>query len=55
MGLLSWLNRNGNEILSPTVVDPGFKRADRALQTGAAELHQLAARRRPLPGASSNG
>ena len=36
MGLLSWLNRNGNEILSPTLVDPGFKRADRALEKGAA-------------------
>ena len=28
MGLLSWLNRSGNEVLSPTLVDPGFKRAD---------------------------
>jgi hypothetical protein len=34
MGLLSWLNRSGNEIRSPTIVDPGFKRADRALETG---------------------
>ena len=24
MGLLSRLNRSGNEVLSPTVVDPGF-------------------------------
>ena len=36
MGLLSRLNRSGNEIVSPTVVDPGFKRAGRALETGAA-------------------
>jgi hypothetical protein len=36
MGLLSWLNRSGNEILSPTVVDPGFKSADRALEVGSA-------------------
>ena len=36
MGLLSWLNRHGNEILDPIVVDPGFKRADRALEKGAA-------------------
>ena len=35
MGLLSWLNRSGNEILAPTIVDPGFKRADSALETGA--------------------
>jgi hypothetical protein len=35
MGLLSRLNRSGNEILSPTAVDPGFKRADRALEKGA--------------------
>ena len=35
MGLLSWLNRSGNEILGPTIVDPGFKRADSALETGA--------------------
>jgi hypothetical protein len=35
MGLLSWLNRRGNEILGPTIVDPGFKRADSALATGA--------------------
>ena len=35
MGLLSWLNRGGNEVLSPTIVDPGFKRADSALETGA--------------------
>ena len=34
MGLLSWLNRSGNEILGPTVVDPGFKRADSALEAG---------------------
>ena len=34
MGLLSWLNRSGNEILGPTIVDPGFKRADSALETG---------------------
>ena len=36
MGLLSWLNRHGHEILGPTLVDPGFKRADRALEKGAA-------------------
>ena len=36
MGLLSWLNRSGDEILSPTLVDPGFKRADSALEKGAA-------------------
>ena len=35
MGLLSWLNRSGQEILSPTVVDPGFKRAENA-EKGAA-------------------
>ena len=34
MGLLSWLNRSGNEILGPTIVDPGFKRAESALETG---------------------
>ena len=34
MGLLSWLNRSGNEVLSPTLVDPGFKRADSALESG---------------------
>jgi hypothetical protein len=36
MGLRSWLNRSGNEVLSPTLVDPGFKHADRALETGTA-------------------
>jgi hypothetical protein len=36
MGLRSWLNRSGNEILSPTLVDPGFKGADSALETGVA-------------------
>jgi hypothetical protein len=36
MGLLRWLNRSGNELLGPTIVDPGFKRADRALEAGAA-------------------
>jgi hypothetical protein len=36
MGLLSWLNRGGNEVLSPTIADPGFKRADTALEKGAA-------------------
>ncbi len=36
MGLLSWLNRHGQEILDPMPVDPGFKRADRALEKGAA-------------------
>jgi hypothetical protein len=36
MGLLSWLNRSGNEILGPTIVDTGFERADRALEMGAA-------------------
>ena len=36
MGLLSWLNRHGNDIISPEIVDPGFKRADRALEKGAA-------------------
>jgi hypothetical protein len=36
MGLRSWLNRSGNEILSPTLVDPGFKAADSALETGVA-------------------
>jgi hypothetical protein len=36
MGLLSWLNRHGNDILDPQIVDPGFKRADRALEKGAA-------------------
>jgi hypothetical protein len=36
MGLRSWLNRSGNEILSPTLVDPGFKGADNALETGVA-------------------
>jgi hypothetical protein len=36
MGLLSWLNRHGNEIIDPTIVDPGFKRAERALEKGAA-------------------
>ena len=36
MGLLSWLNRHGNDIIDPVFVDPGFKRADRALEKGAA-------------------
>lgn len=36
MGLLSWLNRHGNEIASPTLVDPGFKRAESALEKGTA-------------------
>jgi hypothetical protein len=36
MGLLSWLNRHGNEVREPTLVDPAFKRADRALEKGAA-------------------
>jgi hypothetical protein len=36
MGLLSWLNRRGQDILDPEIVDPGFKRADRALAKGAA-------------------
>jgi hypothetical protein len=38
MGLLSWLNRSGNEILSPTLVDPAFKRADAALEMGGAAV-----------------
>jgi hypothetical protein len=38
MGLLTWLNRSGNEILSPTIVDPAYKRADSALETGAAAV-----------------
>jgi hypothetical protein len=45
MGLLGWLNRNGNEILSPTMVDPGFKRADRALEMGAAAGATVVGRR----------
>ncbi len=36
MGLLSWLNRSGQEILSPSLVEPAFKRADSALEKGAA-------------------
>lgn len=36
MGLLSWLNRNTDEILSPTIIDPAFKRAETALETGVA-------------------
>jgi Protein of unknown function (DUF3592) len=36
MGLLSWLNRRGLDVVSPDIVDPGFKRADRALEKGAA-------------------
>jgi hypothetical protein len=36
MGLLSWLNRRGLDVVSPDIVDPGFKRADRALAKGAA-------------------
>src|SRR5215207_7847586 len=36
MGLLGWLNRRGNEVLDPVMVDPAFKRADRALEKGAA-------------------
>jgi hypothetical protein len=35
MGLLSWLNRHGDEVLSPTLVDPAFKRAERAMEKGA--------------------
>ncbi len=35
MGLFSWLNRSGGEILSPTIVDPAFKRAESALEEGA--------------------
>jgi hypothetical protein len=38
MGLLSWLNRRGQDVLEPYFVDPGFKRADRALEKGAAAL-----------------
>ena len=36
MGLLSWLNRRGLDVVDPAIVDPGFKRADRALENGAA-------------------
>jgi hypothetical protein len=36
MGLLSWLNRRGLDVLQPDIVDPGLKRADRALEKGAA-------------------
>lgn len=36
MGLLSWLNRRGQDVLDPEIVDPGFKRADHALAKGAA-------------------
>jgi len=36
MGLLDWLNRRGNQVLDPVLVDPGFKRADRSLEKGAA-------------------
>ena len=36
MGLLSWLNRHGQQIVDPDFVDPGFKRADRAAEKGAA-------------------
>ncbi len=36
MRLLRWLNLRGDEILSPTPVDPSFKRAERALERGAA-------------------
>ena len=35
MGLLSWLNRRGQDVLDPEIIDPGFKRADRALEKGA--------------------
>jgi hypothetical protein len=35
MGLLSWLNRRGQDVLDPEIVDPGFKRAERALEKGA--------------------
>ena len=35
MGLLSWLNRRGGDIVDPVFADPGFKRADRALEKGA--------------------
>jgi hypothetical protein len=34
VGLLSWLNRRGQDVLEPDFVDPGFKRADRALERG---------------------
>jgi hypothetical protein len=36
MGLLGWLNRHGDQVLDPVIVDPGFKRADRTLESGAA-------------------
>jgi hypothetical protein len=36
MGLLSWLNRKAPDVLDPMIEDPGFKRAERALATGAA-------------------
>ncbi len=36
MGFLSWLNRRAPDIIDPTFSDPGFKRADRALEKGAA-------------------
>lgn len=35
MGLLSWLNRRGLDVIDPDIVDPGFRRADRALEKGA--------------------
>ncbi|HEX5621960.1 MAG TPA: hypothetical protein VFX51_26270 [Solirubrobacteraceae bacterium] len=35
MGLLSRLNRRSLDVLDPEIVDPGFKRADRALENGA--------------------
>jgi len=36
MGLLGWLNRHGDRVLAPVIVDPGFKRAGRALEQGGA-------------------
>src|SRR5687767_8070259 len=48
MRLLSWLNRSGNEILGPTLVDPGFKRADSALEMGAAAVATIVGIERKL-------
>src|SRR5262245_55161999 len=42
MGLLSWLNRRGADVLDPMIVDPGFKRAERALDKGASASATLA-------------
>jgi hypothetical protein len=50
VGLLSWFNRHGSEVLSPTLIDTGFKRADRVLDKGAAASATVVGVERKLDG-----